>query len=647
MNRKNLTAAVLAGLAGAVGLAGAAQAGVSAAVNLNPDGLGEVLIYPYYTTNDDNTTLMTVVNTTDVAKAVKVRFLEAYNSREVLDFNLYLSPWDVWVAALADSAAFGAEAGVPHIFIPDTSCTVPYLYGDAFNEDLGGGLQAFLPYAFTGNFEDGGPTDISRTSEGYIEVIEMGTMTDGDGVAEDELEDAVGEHAARDGSATAATHVIKEDDDGNEYVEPENCQLLVENWTQYRGNVTKPHPLAGWWLDEAVDNCGEDRLEDVDRDDVGTGNCGQTDGITIGTRDLDSTETNSGGLFGGAAIINVPKGTMFSYDAKAIQGYDTTSDGVHFYPGTIHPSMNDGSTDHAVVFLGAGNQAFFSYDRPVDAISALFMHETLANTYVIEEAIAAGTEWVMTLPTKSWYVDTELTGEVDSYYIPDEDDVDCLGWDPDDDPNPFRIPANGGTYGDGGEECPANSGSASQDWEPGCDFPEDYPNCTPIKVTDKNALSPFTEAFNGESCDAVVFKSWDREESPTVQGGDIVPPIVSPAPPIPPGPEGTPFELCYEVNVLRFGDTSVFGTESDILYTVAGTADAGWARITMDGELESDGDDTLVGLPITGFSAEQYTNGELEGGVLANYGGLFGHKGSVCVIDAGDADSDCDSGYVD
>ena len=41
MNRKNLTAAVLAGLAGVAGIASTAQA-----VNLNPDGLGEVLIYP-------------------------------------------------------------------------------------------------------------------------------------------------------------------------------------------------------------------------------------------------------------------------------------------------------------------------------------------------------------------------------------------------------------------------------------------------------------------------------------------------------------------------------------------------------------------------------------------------------------------------
>ena len=42
--KKKSLCAALAGI-GALGAAGAAQA-----VNLNPDGLGQVLIYPYYTT---------------------------------------------------------------------------------------------------------------------------------------------------------------------------------------------------------------------------------------------------------------------------------------------------------------------------------------------------------------------------------------------------------------------------------------------------------------------------------------------------------------------------------------------------------------------------------------------------------------------
>ena len=45
--KKKSLCAALAGI-GALGAAGAAQA-----VNLNPDGLGQVLIYPYYTTRTD------------------------------------------------------------------------------------------------------------------------------------------------------------------------------------------------------------------------------------------------------------------------------------------------------------------------------------------------------------------------------------------------------------------------------------------------------------------------------------------------------------------------------------------------------------------------------------------------------------------
>src|SRR5450755_50542 len=113
--RKSLHAA-LAGL-GALGATGAAQA-----VNVNPDGLGQVLIYPYYTTQGTNApynSLLSVVNSTGSGKVVKVRFLEGRNSKEVLDFNLWLSPFDVWTAAIIPS---GAGAG---IFSTDLSCTTP------------------------------------------------------------------------------------------------------------------------------------------------------------------------------------------------------------------------------------------------------------------------------------------------------------------------------------------------------------------------------------------------------------------------------------------------------------------------------------------------------------------------------------------
>ncbi|MGA9335964.1 MAG: hypothetical protein WBV39_16915, partial [Rudaea sp.] len=59
MNRNSLTTAVIAGIAGVAGIASMANA-----VNLNPDGLGQVLLYPYYTVNSGQNTLLSVVNTT-------------------------------------------------------------------------------------------------------------------------------------------------------------------------------------------------------------------------------------------------------------------------------------------------------------------------------------------------------------------------------------------------------------------------------------------------------------------------------------------------------------------------------------------------------------------------------------------------------
>ena len=106
MKRNNLTTAVVAGIAGVAGIAS-----VSNAVNLNSDGVGQVLVYPYYTVNNGINTLISVVNTTDQVKAVKVRFLEGKNSRECLDFNLYLSPYDVWTAGLVATTSSEGRVG--------------------------------------------------------------------------------------------------------------------------------------------------------------------------------------------------------------------------------------------------------------------------------------------------------------------------------------------------------------------------------------------------------------------------------------------------------------------------------------------------------------------------------------------------------
>ena len=65
-------------------------------------GTGHQLIVPYFNTQVGNATLFNIVNTDTVnGKAVKVRFRGASNSDDVFDFQLFLSPGDVWTANIS------------------------------------------------------------------------------------------------------------------------------------------------------------------------------------------------------------------------------------------------------------------------------------------------------------------------------------------------------------------------------------------------------------------------------------------------------------------------------------------------------------------------------------------------------------------
>jgi hypothetical protein len=163
--RKSLYLALVAAVS-SVGIVNAANS----AVHINSNGLGQVLIYPYYSTRAGMDTYLSVVNTTSSSKAVKVRFTEGKNSREVLDFNLYLSPHDMWTAAVVNTAN-GAK-----VITADKSCTSPAIPA---------GGKEFVNFAFsgaaiediTGSGGDGETSSLDRTREGYFEIIEMGVIT--------------------------------------------------------------------------------------------------------------------------------------------------------------------------------------------------------------------------------------------------------------------------------------------------------------------------------------------------------------------------------------------------------------------------------------------------------------------------------------
>jgi len=335
MKKSSLTTAVVAGIVGAAGLVS-----VSNAVNINPDGLGQALIYPYYTVNKGNNTLISVVNTTNQTKAVKVRFLEGRNSLEVLDFNLYMSPFDVWTAAVVSDGPEGtspAAAPAARIFTSDTSCTVPAIpaAGETFKN---------FEYA-VGTEKVNGPFALSRTREGHLEMIEMGVL------------DPAGSLAA------AAKH--------NAQGVPANCGALVAAWVA-------PSSTAIW-----TNNASAQMLPP------------------------------SGGLFGGAEIVNPANGTNISYNADAIEGFFiSTTANLHTNPGSLAPSLADAQTAPgaatAIVFNnGTITQfPFTGVGAGLKAVSAVFMHNEIYNEYAsrVSSNLVAESEWVITFPTKNLHI---------------------------------------------------------------------------------------------------------------------------------------------------------------------------------------------------------------------------------------------------
>src|SRR5258705_13700637 len=96
-------------LAIAMAAALGAAASQADAVILSSRGTGQVLIYPYYTVNHQKT-LVSVINTTAHGKALKLRFREGYDGRDVANFNVYLGPYDAWVGAVFDTGSDGTGA---------------------------------------------------------------------------------------------------------------------------------------------------------------------------------------------------------------------------------------------------------------------------------------------------------------------------------------------------------------------------------------------------------------------------------------------------------------------------------------------------------------------------------------------------------
>jgi hypothetical protein len=132
------------------------------AVHVNHDRTDQVALLPYYTVNNNFISNFTITNTTNLFKAVRVRILESKNSGDLLNFNVYLSPYDVWNGTLRKNTT----TGLPNLISEDESCTYPT------KANLHAGIDPLNIYTATSDDD---------LTEGYIEIIEMGVIADGPG----------------------------------------------------------------------------------------------------------------------------------------------------------------------------------------------------------------------------------------------------------------------------------------------------------------------------------------------------------------------------------------------------------------------------------------------------------------------------------
>jgi hypothetical protein len=487
MKKKLLPLAMLAGLAGAVGTAQAAH--------LNADGLGQVLIYPYFNTLNGQHTDIHLVNTTNETKAVKIRFLEGQNSREVLDFHIYLSAYDHFSGVVAPTAD-----GQGAMFkTNDTTCTVPAIPAAGV---------AFRNFAY---LDDAGSDSINRTREGYLEIIEMGVLgTETAGVVT-EVNGNTAANTFRPANAVKHTNGV-----------PNDCSVVRNAWGS----------AGGQWL--------------ADPDD----------GVDA---------SNGTGLYGFATVFNVAEGTSATYSATAIANFNT-NDSLHGPTGDTRPSLVDVFPE---TFVTNGDTVFtdiFSSTNGADAVSALLTRDTLQNDYVTDEGLAAETDWVVTFPTKRFYmiddvldaagnVTTDNLAARKPFTAQFTDDLACEHIDL--------------SYYDREEASIVIS------------FEEDFSPRPPTTVAGWNLCT---------EVNVVSFGSSD------VLGSDLQ--------------YGLP---------LNDGFVNGWATIDFTQSSAAGAPGAFNVR-SVDGD-----DYEYYGLPVAGFAVIKYSNGDV-GGVLSNYVGVVDHK---------------------
>lgn len=319
------------------------------AVRLDPDGLGQVLIYPYYTVRSGNQTIYTVTNHTDRHKVLQVVMNEGRNGRPVLAFNVFVAPYDSWSAT-----TFALGTTDETFLLPgDAACTYPKF--DAYTLPDGRTYQNLFPYAYTGSARDAGPGTYDRTREGSLTIFELATVVP-------ETPPAV--------ALTPGTNGV-----------PASCTALVDAYN------------AGYWA--------QDRKSHLTNPTGGLSGEAMVLNVAAGTVMAYQATALADFRVDPADVPQGSRATVLNHykPGDAIVGLDD--------------AISDPATNLVSAVINLPNrrqELVYPRERAIDAVSAVLSADAININYVNDASIGGTTDWVITFPTRPFYTDQAIVG---------------------------------------------------------------------------------------------------------------------------------------------------------------------------------------------------------------------------------------------
>jgi hypothetical protein len=400
MKKNVLALSITAALIGLTGNASAMTgtlAGADAnALKLSSGGIGHMLLVPYFTAQDTNATLINLINTDTVnGKAVKVRFRGAANSDDIYDFQVFLSPGDVWTANVSKGSDGRAK-----LTTNDASCTKPskaVLNATPF-------VTARLDSTLTADQKANG------TREGYVEIFNMGDIpkasyVDAGGyTAGTSAGPVTSATVSTNGLFTAIKHVSKVAPCAGtawDYLDTTNLTYGTANTTGLTAFAGLTAPTTGLTANWTIINLANAA--------AWTGNAVAIQAVT-GTPDANGYDVPAKGHVVYWPQTGDAAGAVDNFTADPLlRSANVAKFAGGAYVGDTTPGVEAGfydlpdlSTPYVISAgpVAAGLMALQQADNVTKAIAA----SSVTNELLTDKTIQGSTDWVFSMPTRRYSV---------------------------------------------------------------------------------------------------------------------------------------------------------------------------------------------------------------------------------------------------